>query len=86
MASLKVEVSTIFSLLETMGLMKLSRLSGEYLDLSSWCSSVVSKLAVSGRMDLAADMVTDVKIEMIPNTFGMTFFLLLFTLNYFASP
>ena len=86
MESLKLKVSFTSSMLEDRGLVNLGRFSGEDLDLSSWWSSLAVKLAVSGRMNLVADMATDAKREMRPNTFGMTFFLLVFILNSFDSP
>ena len=58
-------------MLETRGLFKLGRLSGEDLALSSWWSSLAAKFAISGRMDLVEVMATDAKRAMIPKFFGM---------------
>ena len=63
-------------MLEDKGLLKLVMLSGDDLALSSWCISLASKLAVYERMELVADMSTNVKREMRPNTFGMPFYFL----------
>ena len=41
--------------------------------LSSWWSILNAKLAVSGRIYLVADMATDSKRAMGPNTLGMPF-------------
>ena len=77
MASSKVMIAYLASILEAMGLVELGILSGEYLSLSLWCSSLAAKLAVSG--DLVADMDTYVKREMRPNTVGMPFIFLYFS-------
>ena len=73
MAYLKVKVSFSDFMLEARGLVKLGRLSGEDLALSSYCISLAAKLAVSGRIDLATYMATDANRAMSPNTFGTTF-------------
>ena len=73
MAQLKVNVSFPASMLEDRGLLKLGRLYGYYLALSSWWRILAAKLAVSGRMDLVEKMTTDAEREMRPNTFGMPF-------------
>ena len=69
--SLKVKVSFPSSVLETRGLWKLGRLSGDEFALFSWRSSLAEKLAVSGRIDLVAVMAIDAKRAMSPNIFGM---------------
>ena len=58
-------------MLDTRGLLKLGRLSGEELSLSSLWGSLTEKLADSGRMDLSEVMATDAKRATIPNNFGM---------------
>ena len=58
---MKVKVSFTSYMLEDMGVVKLGRLSGEDLDISSWWSRMDAKLDVSGRIDLVVDMATDVK-------------------------
>ena len=60
-ASLKVKLSFPVSVLEASRLVKLGRLSGKDLDLSSWWSSLVEKLAVSEIMYLVAYIATDAK-------------------------
>ena len=53
---LKVKVSFSFSMFETRRLVKLGKLSGEDLDLSSWWSILDSKIALFGGTKLEADM------------------------------
>ena len=48
-------------MLDARGLVKLGKLSTEDLALSSWWLILAAKLAVYGRMNLVADMATDVK-------------------------
>ena len=76
MASLKFKVSFTASMLETMGLVKFGRFYVQDLALSSWWGIFAAKLAVSGRMDLVADMNTDTKRAIRPNAFGMPFYFL----------
>ena len=66
-------------MLEARALVKLDRLSGEYLDLFSQWSILAAKLAVSAIMDLVSDMATDFKRTMRPNTFGIPFPLFYFS-------
>ena len=73
MFSLKLKVSFTTSMLEARGLVKLGIFSLEGLALSSWWSSLAAKIAVSVIMYLVADMNTDAKKVMIPNTFDMPF-------------
>ena len=73
MASLKVKVSFPASLLEARELIKLGRFSGEELALSSWWIIFAAKIAVSGIMELVADMAADAKRAMRLNTFGIIF-------------
>ena len=56
-------------MLETSALLKLVRLSGEELYLSSCWISLAAKLAVYGGMDLVAVMDIDAKRAMSPNIF-----------------
>ena len=63
-------------MLEVRGLVKLGRFSGEYLDISSWWSSLHVKLSVSVIMRLVEDMATDAKRASRPNTLGLTSLLL----------
>ena len=63
------------SILENRGLVKLGRFSGEDLALSSWWSSLATKLAVSGIMDLVVDMEIYVKRPMRPNNLVLPFHL-----------
>ena len=74
-----MRVSYPASILEYRGLVKLGRLSGEELYLSSWWRILDGKLAVSGRMELVTDMATDEKRAMRPNNFGMPFTFLYFS-------
>ena len=60
-------------MMEYRGSVKLGRLSGEDLYLSSWWSRLDTKLAVSGGIYLVSDMSTDENRELRPNTFGMHF-------------
>ena len=76
MSYLKVKVSFTSSTFDTRGLVKLGKISGYDLALSSWWSSLAAKLTVSVRMDLVEDMNTDKNSLMIPNTLGMPFTLL----------
>ena len=76
MDSLKAKVSSPVYMMDSRGLVKLSRFSGENLDISSWWSRLTEKLAVSGIMGLVADMATDAKRAMRPNTFGVPLSLL----------
>ena len=55
---------------------ELGRFYGEYLALSSWWIRLTSKISVSVRMYLVADIATDAKIFMSPNTFVIPFPLL----------
>ena len=71
MASLMVKVSFTDYMLEARIFVKLGRLYGEDLDLSSWWRILVTKLAVSGIIDLVTDMATDAEISMRPNTFDI---------------
>ena len=68
---LKLRVSFTNYMLETRGLVNLGGLSGEDLALSSWWISLDGKLDVSGIMDLAKDISTDVNRTMRSNAFGM---------------
>ena len=79
MAQLKVNVSFPASMLEDRGLLKLGRLYGYYLALSSRWRILAAKLAVSSSMDLLVDMTTDAKREIKKNTFGMPFTFLHFS-------
>ena len=63
-------------MLESRGLVKLGIFYGEDLAISSWWGSLAAKIAVSGIMDLVAEMATYAKSSMRPNTFVMPFFLL----------
>ena len=65
------------------GLVKLGRLSGEDLDLSSWCIILYEKLAVSGIVSLVADVATYAKRAMRPK-FGYEIYLLICFLDYLA--
>ena len=56
---------------DTRGLVKLGRLSGEDLDISSWWISLAKKIAVSGRINLVTYMNTDATRVMKPKTLGM---------------
>ena len=71
MSFLTLKVLFSFSMFETRGLVKLVRLSGEYLALSSWWSKLTEKLTVSGRMYLLSDMATGAKREIRPKTLGV---------------
>ena len=53
--------------------MKLGRLYGYDLAISSWCSILATELVISEGMDLVTDMDSDVKKAMRPNAFGITF-------------
>ena len=64
-------------MLEDRGLVKLGRLSGEDLALSSWCKSVYR------RIDLVADISTYAKRAMRPNNFCTPFHLLCFFKLFF---
>ena len=72
-ASLKVKVYFTDSFMEARGLVKLGRLSGKDLALSSWWIRLDTKLAVSIIMDLVVDMDTYAKMEIMLNTFDMPF-------------
>ena len=72
-ASLNVKVSFHSFLFDTKSLVKLGRLYGEDLPLSSCWRSLAAKLTVSLIMDLVADMATCVKRAMSPNTLGMKY-------------
>ena len=61
MAYFNVKVSFTSSVFDTRGLVKLGVSYGEDLVLSSWWSSLASKISVSGRMDLVVYMATDAK-------------------------
>ena len=78
MAYFKVKVLFPASMFEARRLVKLGRFSGHELALPSWWSILSEKLAVSGIMDLVADMSTDVKREISPNTLVIPFPLLSF--------
>ena len=73
MEYLKVKVSFPSSMFKSRGLVKLVILSGEDLDISSWWSSLAEKLSVSGRVYFMADIATDTKRSISPNTFGIPF-------------
>ena len=60
--------------------MKLGRLSGEYLDLSSWWSNLSAKFYVHRIMNFVADMVIHVKRAMRPNILGFPY--ILFSLSW----
>ena len=66
-ASSKVKVSFLASILDARGLVKLGRFPGEELNLSSWWISLATKISVYGRMDLVSNMATDAKRAMRPN-------------------
>ena len=66
-----MKLSFSSSVFDTRGLVKLGRLSGDYLTLSSCWISLTKKLAIYERMDLVAEMVTYLKRTMRPNTLGM---------------
>ena len=70
---MKVKVLFLSYVFDPRGLLKLGRFSGEYLALSSWCSSLAAKLSVYGRMELVSDMVTDEKRKIRTNNLGMIF-------------
>ena len=59
---MKLKVSFPASMLEARELLKLVRLYGEVLALSSWWSSLAEKHDVYVRMDLVTDMATDAKM------------------------
>ena len=61
---------------DIIGLVQLERLSGEYLDLSSWWSRFSAKISVSGRIYLLEDMTTDANRATRPKTLGITFIFL----------
>ena len=66
-------------MLETRGLLKLGRLSGEDLDISSWWIILSVKRAVYGIIDLVSDTATYARMVMSPNTFGIPFTFLYFS-------
>ena len=66
---------------EARGLAKLGGLPGDNLVLSSWWNVLAEKLDDSVIMDLVEDMATDAKRKMRPNTFGMPFTFLYFSLS-----
>ena len=70
MDSLKAKLSFTASMLESSGLLKLGRFSGEELALSSWRISLYVKITIMGRMDLAADMAKDVKKDIRSKTWA----------------
>ena len=53
---LRVKVYIPDYVLEIRGMVKLGRLSGEDLDISSWCISLSEKLFVYGSINLVEDM------------------------------
>ena len=71
--SLKVKFLFPFSMFDTRGLVKSGRFSRQELALSSQWNRFASKLAVSGRMNLVADMSAYAKKAMRPNNFGKKF-------------
>ena len=68
-----MKVSFNSSMFEISGLVKFGRLYGEDLALSLWWMSLDEKLAVSGIMNLVADMDIYAKREMRLNALGMPF-------------
>ena len=71
------------SIMEARGLTILGIVFGEDLDISSLWSSLDEKLAVSGIMDLLAEMTTYEKRSMRLNAFVVTFYLLYLSLIIF---
>ena len=58
---LKVKLSFPASKLESKGLVKLGRLSGEELYFSLWWISLAAKFSVSVKIDFVVDMITYAK-------------------------
>ena len=79
---MKLIISLNYSMMDTRILLKLVKLSGEKLSLSSWWSILAEKLSVYKRIDLVAVVDTDARRAMSPNNSGiplrscLTFFLL----------
>ena len=76
---MKVKVSFTAYILEYRGLVKLGRLYGKDLDVSSWWISLAPKIDVYGRMELVVDMKTYAKRKMRPNILGLTSLLFYFS-------
>ena len=73
-------------MLKSRGLVKLVIFTAEELPIFSWWSRLDEKLAVSGRMDLVSEMVIDAKRKISPNTLGLSYLFLYFSLIIFALP
>ena len=63
-------------MLEFRGLVKLVRLYGEDLSISSCWIILSAKISVSGSINLVVDMTTDVKGSISPNNMGFTYLFL----------
>ena len=73
---LKVKVSFPASMLETRWSVKLGRLSGYDLEISSLWISLAAKLAISVRLDSVSDISTDASVAMRSNELSMPFIFL----------
>ena len=68
-----MKASFTSSMFDTSGLVRLSILYGKDLAISSWWSILYIKLAVYGRTELVADMITDPKRAARTTTLDMPF-------------